>query len=189
MQPTTRVQHGLTQALRQETAFGFSPLRAAHPTPGGFQADAEGGQTTLGRPRRRRAVPATRGLLRVDAQEARQATARPALRLIPATAGGPGLACQLCQPLLRGLAGPGVAHAAQGTARVEQEEGVARVPLLRAPGRVLLSLGRLRAGDGASGPLLHNRAGVGPACGRVAASRVAPSAAVRAGSHAWWARA
>jgi hypothetical protein len=189
MQPTTRFHHGITKAILQETDVVFHNPIAFHSTHGVFNADSDGGDPTIGRFLKRRAFPATRGFLRLEDRDARQDKTLEALILIQASAGWQGIACQLCPALIRGLSFTGVAQEAHLTGLVDHEEVVERVTRLLATVIFLLVLGVFRAVDGSFGPIMQKRAVVGPASVRFAASRVAQSSTVRAGSHSWCASA
>jgi hypothetical protein len=162
---------------------------AFHPTNGLFQAAAARGHPTMERFLRRGEFPATRGFLGLPDRAARQENSLNALTLIQATAGRQGIACQLGHPLIRGLSFIGVAQEAQVTGRVDHEEVFERVTRLLATVIVLLVLGICRAVDGSCAPIMKKRAGVGPASVCFAASSVAKSAAVRAGSNSGYASA
>jgi hypothetical protein len=185
MEPTTRLHDGITNTIFQETDFLFHNPLAFHPTNRMFNADSERGTTTMGRVLRRREFPATRGFLRLDDRDAWQEKPLEALLLIQATAGWQGRACQLRNALIRGPPFIGMAPEAHVTGLVAHEEVFARVTLLLAIVIVLLVLGIFRAMDGSCGPIMKTRAVAGPASVRFAASSMAKSSAVRAGSHSW----
>jgi hypothetical protein len=189
MQPTTRFQDGLTNVVLQETDFVLHHPLAFNPTNGGFKADSEGGNSTIGRVRRRREFPATRWFLRLDERHAGQAKSLAALILIPATTGWQGIALQLRQAFLMRLPFRRGTQEAGGTGLLDHEEGFARVTLLLPAVIRLRVLGIWRAVDGAFGAIMKQRAVVGPASVRFAVSRVAKSSAVRAGSTSWGASA
>ena len=109
MQPTTRFHNGITNAILQETNFVFHHSIALYPTNGVFNADSDGGNTTIDRSLRWREFPATRCFLRLEDRDAWQEKSLEALILIQATAGWQGIACQLCNALIRGLSFTGVA--------------------------------------------------------------------------------
>jgi hypothetical protein len=112
-----------------------------------------------------------------------------ALILIQAAAGWQGLACQLCHALIRGLSFTGVAQEAHVTGLIAHEEVFEGVTRLLATVIFLLVLGIFRAVEGSFGTIMKQREVVGPASVRFAASSVAKSSAVRAGSHSWCASA
>jgi hypothetical protein len=103
-----------------------------HPTNGVFNADSDGGDTTIGRFLRQSEFPATRCFLRLEDRDARQDKALEALILIQATAGWQGLACQLGNALIRGLSFTGVAQETRVTGLVDHEEVFELVTLLLA---------------------------------------------------------
>jgi hypothetical protein len=189
MQPTTRFHHGITNAILQETNVVFHNPIAFHPTNGVFNAGSNGGHTTIGRLLRRSELPATRCFLGLEDRDPRQEKSLEALILIQATAGWQGIACQLCHALIRGLSVTGVAQATHVTGLVDHEEVFARVTLLLATVIFVLVLGIFWAVDGSFGLIMKKRALVGPASVRFAASSVAQSSAVRAGSNSWCASA
>src|SRR6266540_4537112 len=189
MQPTTRFHHGITNTILQETDYIFHNPITFHPTNGVFNADSDGGDTTIGRFLRRSEFPATRCFLRLEDRDARQDKALEALILIQATAGWQGIACQLCNALIRGLSFTGVAQEAHVTGLVDHEEVFERVTLLLATVIFLLVLGIFRAVDGSFGTIMKKRAVGAPASVRSAASSMAKSSAVRAGSNSWCASA
>jgi hypothetical protein len=159
MQPTTRFHHGIPNAILQETDCIFHDPIAFHPTHGMFNADAHGGNTTIGRLLRRREFPATRCVLRLDDRDARQDKALEALLLIQATAGWQGIACQLGHALISGLSFTGVAQAADVTGLGDHEEVFDRVALFLAAVVFLLFLGIGRAMDRSLRAIMPKRGG------------------------------
>ena len=113
----------------------------------------------MGRLLRRREFPATRCFLRLDDREARQDQALEALLLIQATAGWQGIACQLGQALISGLAFTGVAQAADVTGLVAHEEVFDRVALFLAAVVFLLFLGLGRAMERSLRAIMPQRGG------------------------------
>jgi hypothetical protein len=189
MQPTTRFHDGITNAILQEADGVFHNPIAFHPTNSVFNADADGGNTTIGRLLKRSEFPTTRCFLRLQDRDPRQEESLEALILIQATAGGQGIACQLCNALIGGLAFTGVAQEAHVTGLVDHEDIFERVTLFLATVIFLLVLGIFRAVDGSFGTIMKKKAVWGPASVRFAASSVAKSSAVRAGSNSWCASA
>jgi hypothetical protein len=159
MQPTTRFHHGIPNAILQETDCIFHHPIAFHPTNGVFNADSNGGNTTIGRWLRRREFPATRCFLRLDDRDARQKKSLEALILIQATAGWQGIACQLCNALISGLSFTGVAQEADVTGLVDHEEVFDRVALFLAAVVFLLFLGIGRAMDRSLSAIMPKRGG------------------------------
>jgi hypothetical protein len=82
MQSTTRFHNGITNAILQETDFVFHNPLAFHPTKGVFNADSDGGNTTIGRFLRRGEFLPTRFLLGLDNRDAGQDESLEALILI-----------------------------------------------------------------------------------------------------------
>jgi hypothetical protein len=189
MQATTRFHHGITNAILQETDVGFHHSIAYHSTTGVFNADADGGNTTIGRLLRRSEFPATRCVLRLEDRDARQDKALEALILIQATAGWQGIACQLCNALISGLYFTGVAQEAHMTGLGDHGEVFARVTLLLATVIFLLVLGIFRAVDRSLSTIMPTRGDTGTPSVRLAASIIAQSSALRAGSSSGWAHA
>ena len=189
MQATTCFHDGITKAILQETDFVFHHPRAFHPTNSVLNADSDGGNTTVGRFLRWSEFPATRCFLGLDNRDARQDKSLEALLLIQATAGWQGIACQLGHALIRGFSFTGITQEANMTGLVNHEEVFERVTLLLPTVIFLLVLGICRAVEGSFGPIMKKRAVVGPASVRFAASSVAKSSAVRAGSNSWCASA
>jgi hypothetical protein len=157
MQPTTRFHHGITNAILQETDFVFHNPIAFHPTNGVFNADSDGGNTTIGRFLRRGEFPATRCFLRLEDRDAWQEKSLKALILIQATAGRQGIAYQLGNALIRGLSFTRVAQEAHVTGLVDHEEVFERVTLLLATVILLLVLGIFRAVDGSFGTIMKKK--------------------------------
>src|SRR6266498_1616391 len=189
MQPTTRFHHGITNTILQETDYIFHNPITFHPTNGVFNADSDGGDTTIGRFLRRSEFPATRCFLRLEDRDARQDKALEALILIQATAGWQGIACQLCNALIRGLSFTGVAQEAHVTGLVDHEEVFERVTLLLATIIVLLLFGIGRAVDRTFGTIMPKRGGVALPSVACVLNIAANSSAVRAGSSSWSAKA
>ena len=161
MQPTTRVHHGIPNAILQETDCIVHHPIAFHPINGVFNADSHRGHTTIGRVLRRREFPATRCFLRLDDRAARQKKSLEARILIQATAGWPGIACQPGNALISGLSVTGVAQAAEVTGLVDHEEVVDRVALVLAAVVCLLFLGSGRARDRSLRALMPTRGAEG----------------------------
>jgi hypothetical protein len=176
-------------AILQETDVGFHHSIAFHSTTGVFNADADGGNTTIGRLLRGREFPATRCFLRLEDRDARQDKALEALLLIQATAGWQGIACPLGHALSRGLSFTGVAQEAPMTGLGDHAEVLARVTLLLATVIFLLVLGIFRAVDRSLRTIMPTRGDTGTSSVRLAASITAHSSAFRAGSHSWCASA
>src|SRR4029453_17975229 len=170
MQPTTRFHHGIPKAILQEADFVFHDSVTFHPTNGVFNTNSDRGNSTIGLLLRRGQFPSMWCFLGLEDRNARQEKPLKALILIQATAGWQGIACQLCNALIRGFPFIGVAQEAHVTGLVDHEEVFERMTLLLATVILLLVLGILRAMDGSFGPIIKKRAVGAPACVRFAAS-------------------
>lgn len=109
---------------------------------------------------RGRAFSSRRCFLGLDARHVLQAASLEALIVIQTAARGPGIASQLGQALLRGVAVIGVAHEAHGTGLMDHAEVVARVTRLLATVVFLLRFGSGRAVERTCGAILPNRGGI-----------------------------
>jgi hypothetical protein len=94
-----------------------------------------------------------------------------------------GIACQIREAFIMGLALIGVAQEANVTALTDHEQVFDRMALLLATGVCLLFLGIGGAVERSLSAILPKRGGVGMPGVRSAASHAAKSSAVRAGSH------
>jgi hypothetical protein len=112
-----------------------------------------------------------------------------ALILIQAAAGWQSLTRFLCQALIRGFAFTGLAQEAHVTRLVDHEEVFERVTRLLAPVILLWLFEICRAVDRTCGPLMPTRAVVELLSVACVSNIAANSAAVRAGSSAWSAKA
>jgi hypothetical protein len=188
MQPTTRVHDGIPKAILQEADVIFHDSVAFHSTNGVFKTDSDGGNATIGRFLRRGEFPSRGCFLGLDDRDAGQKNPLEAFRLIQATAGWQGVACQLRQALIRGFPVTGVAQEAQVTGLMNHEEVVERMAFLL-PTVILLWLLRIfRTLERSFGPIMNKRA-AGAAASLGGVSIVATSAAVRAGRNSWSAKA
>src|SRR5919198_193661 len=189
MQPTTRFHHGIPNAILQETDFVFHNPIAFHSTNGVFNADSDGGNTTIGRFFRRSEFTTTRCFLQLEDRDARQEKSLEALILIEATAGWKGIACQLGHALIRGFSFTGVAQEAHVTGLIDHEEVFERVTLLLATVIFVLLFGICRAVDRTFGTIMPKRGVVELPSVACVSNIAANSAAVRAGSSSWSAKA
>ena len=127
--------------------------------------------------------------LGLDARDVRQVEPLESLILIQAAARWQGIASALCHALIRGVAFSGVTQEAHATGLVDHQEVFQRVTRLLATVILLWLFGIGRAVDRTFGAIMPNR-GVGDllsvACGLHIAAN---SAAVRAGSRSWSAKA
>jgi hypothetical protein len=182
MQSTTRFHNGIANPLLQEADSVFHDSAAFHPTNGVFNPNSDRGDTTIGCLLRRGEFPSTRGFLGLEDCNARQVKSLEALILIQATAGGQGIACQLCHALIRGLPFTSIAQEAHVTGLVDYKEVFERVVFLLPTVILLLLLRVFRTLDGSFGPVMKKRdEGTEASVGGVV-SIAAKSSAVRAGS-------
>jgi hypothetical protein len=188
MQPATRFHNGITTAILQEADCILHNPVAFHPTNGVLNTNAAGGNTTIGRFLRRGKLSSTRCFLRLEDRDAIPEQALEALLLIQATAGWQAIACQLGNALIRGFPFIGTAQDTHVTGLVDHEEVFERGAFL--PPVILLRLLRVfRTLDGSFGPRMKQRAEGAEASVGGVVSIAAKSAAVRAGSRSWFARA
>jgi hypothetical protein len=98
------------------------------------------------------------------------------------TPGRSGVACQLCEALIMGLAFIRLTQPAHVPGLIDDEEVFARVAFLLATVILLLVLGISWAVDESFSTIMPKRGDVGPCCVCVVAKRAANSSAERAGS-------
>ena len=122
MQATTCFHDGVPYPVLQKADVVLHEPVAFHPTNGVFNPHADGGNSTIGRLLRRGQVPSRWCFLGLDDRDARQEKSLEAFMLIQATTRWQGIACQLCQALLRGVPFTGVAQEAPVTGLVDHEE-------------------------------------------------------------------
>jgi hypothetical protein len=189
MQATTCFHNGVPHPVLQKADFVLHDPVAFHPTNGVFNADADRGNTTISRLLRGREFSSKRLFLGLDDRDVIQAESLEALILIQTAARWQGIPSQLCHALIRCFAFIGVAQKAHVTCLSDHEEVFERVALLLATVIFLLLFGIGRAVDRTFGTIMPKR-GVAElpsvACGLNIAAN---SAAVRAGSSSWAAKA
>jgi hypothetical protein len=134
---------------------------------------------------RRGQFPARWGFPGVEDPEARPAQPLKALSLIQATAGWQRRACQCGTGLISGFPLIGMAQEAHGTGLSEHEEGFARVTLLLAPVVFWWRFGSGRALHRPCGAIMPKRGVELLSISNMSAH----SAAGRAGSRSWFAKA
>jgi len=189
MQATTRFHDGITHPVLQEADCVFHPPVAFHPTHGVFNADADGGNTTIGRFLRGREFPATRCFLGLDDRDPRQKDSLETLILIQATAGWQGIPGELRHAFIRRVAFIRVAQEGNVTGLLDHEEVFERVTLLLATVLFFLLLRIFRTLDRSFGPVLHKRGEATAASVSCRVNIAANSSAVRAGRRCWSAKA
>ena len=138
---------------------------------------------------RGREFSSRRFFLGLDNGDVLQAESLEALILIQTAARWQGIPSQLCQALIRCFTFIGVAQEAYVTRRSDHEEVFARVTLLLATVILLLFSGICRAVDRTFGAIMPKRGVVDLPSGACVSNIAANSAAVRAGSRSWSAKA
>jgi hypothetical protein len=189
MQATTCFHDGVPNPILQEADFIFHDPVAFHPANGMFDPATDGRDPTIRRFLRGCKLPSTRCFLGLDDRDAILEESLEALILIQATAGWQGIARFLCQTLLRRFAFTGVASEAHMTRLSDHEEVFARVTLLLATVIRLWLFGIFRAVDRTFGAIMPTRGVVDLPSVACVSHIAANSAAVRAGSSSWSAKA
>jgi hypothetical protein len=189
MYATTCFHDGIPYPILQKADFVLHDPVAFHPTNGVFNADSDGGNTTIRRLLRGCEFPSTRFFLGLDDRDVLQAESLEALILIQAAARWQGIASELCHALIRGLAFIGVAQEAHVTGLVDHKEVFERVTLLLATIIFLLLFGICRAVDRPFGTIMPKRGVVELPSVACVLNIAANSSAVRAGSSSWSAKA
>jgi len=189
MQATTCFHDGVTYPVLQKTDFVLHDPVAFHPTNRVFNPDSEGGNPTIRRLLGGCEFPSTRFFLRLDDGHVLQAEALEAPILIQAAARWQGITSKLRQALIRGFAFRGVAQEAHVTGLGNHEEVFERVTLLLAAVICLWLFGIDWAVDRTFRAIMPKRGVVAlpPVAGVL--NIAANSAAVRAGSRSWSAKA
>jgi hypothetical protein len=189
MQATTCFHDGVPHPVFQEADFVLHDPVAFHPTNSVFNTDSDGGNTTISRLLREREFSSRRCFLGLDDRDVLQAESLEALILIQTAARRQGIPSQLCQALIRGFAFIGAAQEANVTRLIDHEEVFERVTLLLATVIFLLRFGIGRAVDRTFGAIMPKRGVVALPSVECVSNIAANSAAVRAGSSSWSAKA
>ena len=189
MQATTCFHHDISNAILQEADFVFHHPVAFYPTNGVFNTDSDGGNTTIRGFLRGREFSSRRFSLGLDDRDVLQAESLEALILIQTAARWQAIPSQLGQALIRGFAFIGVAQEAHVTGLVDHQEVFERVTLLFATVIFLLLFGIGRAMDRPFSAIMPKRGVVEPPSVECVSNIAANSAAVRAGSRSWSAKA
>lgn len=189
MQATTRFHDGVSQPILQEANGVLHDPVAFHPTNRVFNTDSDGGNTTIRGFLRGREFSSRWFLLGLDDRDVLQAESLEALILIQTATRRQGIPRQLGQALIRRFAFRGVAQEANLTRLSDHEEVFERVTLLLATVIFLLLLGIFGALNRTFGAIMPTRGVVDLPSGACVSNIAANSAAVRAGSRAWSARA
>ena len=189
MQATTCFHDSVPNPSLQQADFIFHDPVAFHPANGMFNADTDGGDPTIRRFLRGCELPSRRCFLGLEDRDAILEEALEALILIQATAGWQAIARFLGQTLIRRFTFTGVAQEAHMTRLSDHEEVFERVTLLLATVIRLLLFGICGAMDRTFGAIMPKRGVVAPPSVSCVANIAANSAAVRAGSSSWSAKA
>jgi hypothetical protein len=189
MQATTCFHDNVPHPVLQEADVVLHDSVAFHPTNGVFNTDSDGGNPTISRLLRGCEFSSRRFFLGLDDRDVMQAESLEALILIQAAARWQGIPSQLCQALIRCFAFIGVAQEANVTRLSDHEEVFERVTLLLATVIFLLLFGICRAVDRTFGAIMPKRGVVALPSDACGSNIAANSAAVRAGSSPWAAKA
>jgi hypothetical protein len=181
MQATTCFHDGVPNAIFQEADFIFHTPGALHPTNGMFNADSDGGNTTIGRFCSGSQFSTTWFLLCLEDHDSLPGESLKALILIQTATGWQAITCSPCQALIRRFAFTGRAQEAHVTGLVDHQGVFERMTFLLATVIRLLFFRIFRALAGAFGPVMHKRAEVIGSAVDCVASIMANSSAVRAG--------
>ena len=189
MQATTCFHDGVPNPILQEADFVLHDPIAFHPANGMFDPDTDGGDPTIRRLLRGREFPSTRCFLRLEDRDPIQEESLETCILIQAASGWQGRARPLCQALIRRFACTGVAQEANVARLIDHEEVFERVALLLATVILLLLFGIFRAVNRTFGAIMPKRGVVDLPSVTCVSNIAANSAAVRAGSNSWSAKA
>jgi hypothetical protein len=154
MQATTCCHESVTYPILQKTDFILHDPVTFHPTNRVFNADSDGGNTTIRGLLRGGEVSSRRFFLGLDDHDVLQTESLEALLLIQTAAKGQGIPSQLCQALIRGVAFTGVTQETHVTGLVNDAEVVERVAFLLATVILLLLLRVGRALDWTFGAIM-----------------------------------
>src|SRR6266511_6289307 len=122
MHATTCFHDGIPHPVLQKADVILHEPIAFHPTNDVFNADSDGGNTTIRRLLRGREFSSKRLFLGLDNRDVMQAESLEALILIQTAARWQGIPSQLYQALIRGFAFIGVAQEAHMTCLSDHEE-------------------------------------------------------------------
>jgi hypothetical protein len=159
MQATTRLHDGVANAVLQEAYLVFHDPRAFHPTNGMFNPDSDRRDRLIARFLRWGKFAPTRFFLRLDNGDPVAEKALEAHILIETTPVREGIALDLSQAFLIGLAFIRGTQEADVTAFIDHEEVLERVALLLAAVVFLLVLGIGGAVDGSLSAIMPKRGG------------------------------
>ena len=189
MQSTTGLHDAVTNAVLQEAYLVFHNPGAFHPTNGLFNPHADRGDPTIGRLCRRCQFPSRRFFLGLPHCNPWEAEALEPLILIEVAPRWEGITGQLCHAFIRCFAFTGRAQTAHVTGLVDHEEGFKRVTRLLAAVICLLLFEIGRAVDRPCSTIMPKRGDAELPSVMCVLNIAANSAAVRAGSSSWSAKA
>ena len=189
MQSTTRLHDGVANAILQEAYLVFHNPIAFHTANGVFNADSNRRDKTIGHFLRWGEFAPARFFLRLDDGDAVEYKALEAHILVEATAVWQGRALQLSQAFIMRLPFIRGTQEADVTGLIDHDEVLDRVALLLAAVVFLLVLGIGGAVDRSLSAIMPKRGVVDLPSGACVANIAANSAAVRAGSSSWSAKA
>src|SRR5262245_60562788 len=133
MQSTTRLHDRIANAVLQEASLVFDHPVAFYPANGVFNPDSDRRNRPIGRLLRWDEFPPARFLLRLDESDPVEDKALEAPILGEVTAGGSGIALQICHAFSTRVAFIRRTQEADVTALMDHEEVFARVALLLPP--------------------------------------------------------
>ena len=189
MQATTCFHDGVTYPVLEKTDFVFDDPVAFYPTNGVFNPDSDRGNTTIRGFLRRWEFSPRRCFLGLDNGDVLQAESLEPLILIQTAARRQRIPSQFCHALIRGFACIRVTQEAHVTGLSDHEEVCARVTLFLAA-VVFLWLFRIgRTVDRTFSAIMPKRGVVDRPSSACVLNSAANSAAVRAGSSSWSAKA
>jgi hypothetical protein len=189
MQSTTCLHDGVANAILQQAYLVFHHPRAFHTANSVFNTDSERRDRTIGHLLRWGEFTSPRFVLRLDEGDPVEDQTLEAHSLVEATAGWQSRALQLRQAFLMRLPCRRGTQEAEVTGLLEHEAVLDRVALLLAAGVVLLVLGIGGAVERSLRAIMPQRGVVDLPSVACVANIAATSAAVRAGSRSWSAKA
>jgi hypothetical protein len=189
MQATACCHDGIPHPVLQKADFVLHDPVAFHPTNGVFYTNSDGRNTTIRGFLQGREFPSRRCFLGLDNCDVLQAESLEAFILIQTPARWQRIPSQFCQALIRGFAFIRVTQEAHMTGLVDHEEVFERVTLLLAAVVCLLLFRVGRAVDRTFSAIMPKRGVVALSSVACVSNIAANSAAVRAGSRSWSAKA
>jgi hypothetical protein len=189
MESTTRLHDGVANTVFQKAYLVFDDTVAFHPTNRVFDPDADGRDGPIGGFLRWGEFATRRLLLGLDDRDPLARIALESHVLIETTAGREGIALQLREDCIMDLPFIGGTQEANLASLIDHDEVFERVAFLLAAVVVLLVLGIGWAVDRSLSTIMPKRGVVDPLSVVCGLNIAANSAAVRAGSKSWSAKA